>query len=157
VSRTLSSALLQAINAEETGDAILFLVKIDHANLASPIRVTSDGVDTTSNGNTFTACPFEFQAAAEEDETEMVATLRVDNVDREIVSAVRSISTPASVTVQVVRAADPDMVEVEWPDFDLINAEYDMLKVSGKISVESWTQEPYPADKFDPARFPGQF
>jgi len=157
LSRTLSSAMLQAINAEETDDAILVLVEITHPNLAEPIRVTSDGVDTVSNGNTFVSCPFEFEMPSEEDDSEMVGTLRVDNVDREIVQAVRTVATPPKVTVQIVRAADPDTIEVEWPEWDMVHAEYDVLKVTGKLSVESWTQEPFPAGKMDPSRFPGIF
>lgn len=46
--RQLSSEMLQAIFAGETGEAILALVTIEEDSLPEPIRVTSDGVSTFS-------------------------------------------------------------------------------------------------------------
>ena len=45
--------------AEHVGGAWLVLVTIDHEDLPAPFRLTSDGVDTISQGYIFSALPFE--------------------------------------------------------------------------------------------------
>ena len=157
MSRAVSVTLKSAVNAPETGEAFLVLVTIDHADLAAAIRVTSDGVDTVSNGNTFVAFPFEISLPDSRVEGAPRAKLTIDNVDRQIVQAVRDISTAADVTVDVVLASDPDTVEASFPDFKLRDVTFDALTVTGELTVEHFAGEPYPAAIFSPANFPGLF
>lgn len=157
MSRNLSSATLQALYAAETGEAFLVLLTLDHPDLAQPIRVTSDAVDTVSNGETYIAFPFELRLPEDDDGLSPRARLRIDNIDRQIVEAVRSISGAATVDISIVRAADPDTVEASFPDFRLENVSYDALVVEGVLTLEDFAAEPYPAHVFSPAEFPGVF
>jgi len=153
MSRTLTLAAKQALAASETADAFLILLTIDHPDLAQPIRVTSDGVNTVSRGNTFIAFPFALILPDDSHDRPPRARLAIDNVDRRIVEAIRSIGSAPTVLMEIVRAADPDTVEASFVEFRLTNTRYDELVVEGDLTLESFVAEPYPATIFSPADF----
>lgn len=155
MSRSVSSVFKSASIASQTSEAFLLLITIDHDDLASPIRVTSDGVDTTSNGNTFTAFPFQINLLDDTDTGAPTANLTIDNIDRTVVDAIRSIDTPAAVTIQIVLASSPDTVEASMSMLELINTEWDRLKVTGTLSYESFDNDAFPAKVYNPKEFPG--
>ncbi len=157
MSRDVSLTARQALNAPETGEAFLILLTLDHVDLAVPIRVTNDALDVTSRGDEFIAFPFELFLPDDDDSRAARAVLRIDNIDRQVVKAVREISGAPTVLIEVVRAADPDTVEASFPDFRLVNVTYDAHVVQGELTVEDFTAEPYPAGVFSPAAFPGLF
>lgn len=157
MSRNISATGKQALFSQETSEVFLILITIDHADLAQPIRVTSDSVDTVSRGNTFVAFPFELDLPTDTFDAPPRARLTIDNIDRQIVQAVRDISSPAEVLMEIILASAPDNVEVSFPDFKLSNVNYDALTVSGDLIVEDFSAEPYPARVFGPADFPGIF
>lgn len=157
MSRNLSTTMRQALNAPETGEAFLVLLTLSHADLPDPIRVTSDAVATESRGNSFTPFPFDLTLPDDLDDRAARAKLAIDNIDREIVRAVRSLTTAPNVLIEIVRAAAPDTVEAQFIDFRLTNVSYDVYKVEGILSIEDFTAEPYPAATFSPSLFPGLF
>lgn len=157
MSRVISSLSRQSLYAGETGDAFLVLLTLSHASLAEPIRVTSDAVDTLSRGDSFIAFPFEISLPDDEDRRPPRARLVIDNIDRRIVQAVRSLSSAPSVLIEIVRAADPDTVEARFVDFKLANVTYDSSVVEGDLTVEDFTAEPFPSASFSPSLFPGLF
>lgn len=157
MSRALSNIARQALHAEGTEEAFLVLLTLSHADLAEPLRVTSDAVDTLSRGETFIAYPFELSLPDDDDSRVPRAKLAIDNVDRSIVLAVRSLSTAPVVLVEIVRASDPDTVEARFADFRLANVLYDAHLVQGDLSIEDFTTEPFPAHVFSPSLFPGLF
>lgn len=156
--RTLSIAAAAAVHAQETGEAFLVLLTLSHPDLAQPIRVTSDGKDTPSRGSTYLQYPFEVTLPDEGDEAPPSVSLRIDNVDRQIVAAVRGITGDAiTVRLEVVLASTPDVVEAGPYDFALREVSYDAQTIEGTLHYEDIIAEPYPGDSFTPSRFPGQF
>jgi len=143
--------------AQETDEVWLVLVTIDHADLSQPIRVVNNTEDVTSGGDTYVAFPFDITLPDAREDAPPRARLVIDNVSREIAEAIRTISSAPSVTLEVIRAADPDTIEISWPFFKLRNVKWDVGKVSGDLTLEDFTSEPYPAGIFSPASFPGLF
>jgi len=160
VSRNLSPTTEQALYDEETGEVIATLITISHADLNDPIRLTDNGEDVTYNGNTYMHFPYRIQLPRDEDEASgSLAHVEVDAVDRRVVEAIRNISGVPDFDLIVANISDPNSptVEVEWPTFSLANARYDSTSVKGDLVLEVLTEEPFPADKQDPSRFPGMF
>ncbi len=62
---------------------------ISHPRLSVPIRVTDNDVDLVSGGDTYLACPFFLELPSDEEDRPPRARLRIDNVDRNQVRAVR--------------------------------------------------------------------
>lgn len=143
--------------ARETDEAFILLLTLSHADLAEPIRVCSDSADVVSGGDTFTAFPFELLPPNDSDDSPPQASLKIDNVDRSIVQAIRTITSPPTLLMEIVLASDPDTIEVTWNDFTLVDVEYDALVVAGNLVQEDFTVEPYPALTMNPADFPAIF
>jgi hypothetical protein len=157
VSRTVSSLTRQALYAAETGEAFLILLTFSHADLPVPIRVTSDAVTTASRGNSFAPFPFDLVLPDDQDNRAPRARLVIDNIDRQIVQAVRSLSSAPTMLIEIIRAASPDTVEAQFVDFKLTNVSYDAQRVEGVLTIEDFTAEPFPAASFSPGLFPGLF
>lgn len=155
--RTLSSAAQAAIVASETGEAFLVLLTLSHAQLAAPIRVTTDAVATVSGGETFNPFPFTVQLPSERGDQLAGATLVIDNIDRSVVTAMRSIGSAPTVEVKVVLASDPDTVEAGPFTYTLKNAKYDALTVEGDLAFEDILNEAFPGGSFVPFTHPGLF
>lgn len=147
----------QAVHAPETGEAILMLLTLDHDTLTDPLRFTSDGVDTESRGYTFVAFPFQITLPPSSKDQPPKMQLSIDNVDRQIVQTIREIQSAPSVKVEIVLASTPDTVENTYPDFILIDTNYDRLTVQGTLVIEMLEREPFPANDFTPDGFPGLF
>lgn len=152
---TVSDTFRTSAFAADTGDVWLVLVTIEHDDLSAPIRVVNDTVNLTSRGDLFTAFPFDVTLPDSREDAPPRARLVIDNASREIAQAVRSIGGAPTVTLEVVRAADPDTVEISWPFFSLRDVKWNVGSVSGELVVEDFTSEPYPAGVFSPASFPG--
>ena len=78
-----------------------------HPELDQPIRVTSDGVETMSNGNVFAPLPFEVTLPDDVEGRTPQAQLRIDNTSQEIVAILRGLATPPVLTIQIVRCEQP--------------------------------------------------
>jgi len=154
VSRDTSTAARAALYAPETSAVFLHLLTIDHADMVSPVRFVDNTEDIVSNGETFTAFPF--RAALPADVPDEIPTLDlvVDNVTRDLVDEVRSISTPATVTIEVIIADDPDTVEVGPFEMEVVSATYSATEMRLTLTSERLLNEPYPVGLFTPLHFP---
>jgi hypothetical protein len=153
----ITNTTKQAAFVQDTDEIFLALLTIDHADLSSTIRVVNNNVDITSNSNTFTAFPFRLQLPDQKPDAAPRASLIIDNVSREIAQAIRSISTPATVLIQIIRAGDPDTIEKTFATFNLRNVRWNASSVSGDLVLEEMEKEPFPAGEFSPAEFPSMF
>lgn len=154
--RTLSPQAVLSTTAAETDEVWLALVTIDHPSLPAPIRLANNIEDVTSRGETFIACAFNLLLPGEDPESQVVARLQIGNVDRQIVIALRGLTSPPVFTIEVILASSPDYVELSLPDLVLRSASYDAEKVTGELVFESIYVEPI-AVTMTPARFPGMF
>ncbi len=122
---------------------VVVLLTIEHADLASVIRVTNNGADIVSNSNTYLKFPFDIELPGDS-ETEPVARLRIANVDRMIGDAIDAITTPATVGIGLVLTSDPDVLQTEWAYYQLRNVTRTALEVTGDIVIRQFASEPYP-------------
>ena len=154
-----SSTFTAAALAERTGEIALELLTLTHPNMAVPLRVTSDSVQTISNGNVFIAYPFAITLARSSNDSPPTARLTISNVDRRIVEALRALplEPPLDVVITTVLASDPDTVEFELAGYQLRAADYDAQRVTGDLVPDLLDREPWPSVRFLPSTFPGVF
>lgn len=167
MSRTISLAAQAANNAEATGDLFIFLLTVTHPSIVTPLLFSSDPTTlvtedplqwaTVSRGNTYNFLPIGMVMPDDSDATPPTIKLSLDNVTRQLMPLLRSITTPASVTIEMVLRSAPDSVEVSWPDFDLTSNDYDQGTVTVNLTIEALATEPFPAGTFSPAAFSGLF
>jgi len=158
MARTLSTVAKRAIYSSESGEVFVVLLTIDHPDFLLPIRVGSDAVQVTSDGNVHLPYPFRVSMPSELEDRLPEVTLEIDNVDRQIVDAVRSVGgSPMTVTMKVVLASSPNVIEAGPIEFTLRDVSYDASVVQGSLGFDDPLNEPFPGDSFTPARFSGLF
>lgn len=155
--RPVTPTTRAALLAPESAEAFVTLVTIDHPDLAAPIRVTNAGQDIVSRGETFVAMPFVDEKPGEDETGVTAGRLAIQNVSREIAQAIRAVFSPPSVLIEVVRAADPDAVEMSLDGLSIREAGWDSLVAEASVDSEDFLSEPYPKDSFTPGLFPGVF
>lgn len=156
--RTTSVNLRRALFAQQTGEVLLWLLTLDHPDFAAPIRVCNDARDVESRGEVYHRFPFEISIEGDGGgKSRPRAVLRICNVDRQIVEAVRSVQTAISVTVELARESEPDVIEAGPMEFALREVAYDAVVVEGELRYEEVLSEPFPAATFSPSRFPALF
>ena len=160
MSRNTSTTFREAVFAQQTGEAFIILITIDDDDLDEPIRVCSNSeavVLARNGGETYVAYPFGFALPDDTDEKISSGTIVIDNVSANIGKGIRALTTPPTVTVEVVLASDVDTIEASFDNFELIDVQYDALTIQGNISIQNFMNEPYPGGIMGPANFPGIF
>lgn len=152
-----SSNFDQVAFAHNTSDALLTMLELANSELPATIRVVCAKYNVTSGGYVYQAFPFFVTKPTRLPEELPSAQLSICNVDRKIVEAVRSVSTPIEVTMFSVLASTPNVVEDGPYTLKLRDVGYSYSVVTGKLTVDDIRSEPYPADLFDPSTAPGIF
>jgi hypothetical protein len=163
--RNLSLNFREAINAQESGEIAIFLLTVDHDDFSDQIHLSSDPTErltdvpllyaTVSRGITHYFLPMTIALPEEREGSPPRTQVRISFSNLEVLTLIRSTTTPARVKIELVLASDPDTVEVESPWLDLIGATNNAGEITLELSLNSMTQENYPVDSFDPAAFPG--
>jgi hypothetical protein len=154
--RTLSAAAIASLTAENTDEIWLVLLEITHPSMVTPIRVVNDNQDCTSNGVLYQGLPFDLDLPGDSAEAPGFASIAIPNVDRAIVAAGRELSGPASCTITVVLASQPNVIEIQYPGLTMRELKWDASTVRGRLIFESIVTEPCTLT-ITPERFPGLF
>ena len=153
MSRSVSATFLEKVFAQETSEVFLCILEIDHDDLDAPIRVVNNTENITSGGYEYIGFPFELSMPADVEDQIPSVSLSIDNVDRTIVQAIRTISSPPTVYLSVILASDPDTVERAPIELTLREAEYDQLVVTGSLEPHDVLTEPFPQSCFTPNKY----
>lgn len=156
MSRTLSTAALQAINAQETSDVFAVLLTIEVPD-STPIYLTDNSENIVSRSRTYVSFPFALELPSDENGQISEARLSIDNVSRYLVDEIRGITDPLQLTIEVVLVDSPDTIEYSAEDYTLRQITYDALTISGTLTQENYLSEPYPKDVMSASNFPGLF
>ena len=153
----VSDAFKEHAYAPESDEVWLVLLTISHDDLTDDIRVVNNNEDIFSNGETYYACPFEPVLPSSSDEGPPAARLRVDNINQDIVKAIREVESHVSLRFDVIVADDPDTIEQTYSGFALADATATVGEVTGTLTLDDLRLEAYPARSFSPQYFSGIF
>lgn len=167
MSRSVSSNFLASINAEGSDEVVICLLTVTHDDLAQPIYLSSDPTTrisdsppiyaTVSRSREYLFLPFEFTLPDDKSDSPPRVQLTMDNTERSLVALLRSISTPASIKLEIILASSPNAVEMELPALQLANVTIGEDQVTAELVADSLINEPFPAGQFTPGAFPGLF
>jgi hypothetical protein len=157
MARTVSLAALQGAMAAQTDELYLVLLQVDHPNLGSPLRFVNNSQDVTSNGNVYTAYPFEAVMPDDVEEKEPTAELRIDNVSRDLMDEVRTLIDPPTLTLSVILDSSPNTIEWGPLDLETSGVTYDAHTITFRLVYSAFGREPFPYLVFDTINFPGMF
>lgn len=169
MTRVTSVDFLNEAYSEETGIAIILLIKIDHADLDEPIYLSTDPTQrlstetteivygTVSRGTNYVFLPLRLTLPDEDEEGPGDMKIELDNIHQSLVPTLRSLSSPATFNVEMVTSDDVDTVLATWPEYLLTNASYNIETITANLTLETLYSEPFPAGTFTPSEFPGLF
>jgi len=152
----ITTTTTQQAFLQETSQVYLVLLTISQADVTT-LRVVNNNEAITSNGNLFTAFPFDIHLPDMKENSPPRAQLTIDNTSREIAQAIRNMTSPATILIEVIRAADPDTIEKTYSVFTMRNVEWNASRVTADLLLEDIEVEPFPVGEFNPAQFGGLF
>jgi hypothetical protein len=165
--RTVSPAFKSAVFNENTDEMFCCLLTISHSSFTDDIRVTDSNAvallpiagipGIISNGLEYLFTPFTIALPAQNDTGVAEATITVDNVGEEMMGPIRNADSALAINVQICLASQPDVIDLNFDNFQLASVDYDALTVSGTLSMEYYDLEPYPAGRISPSTAPGCF
>lgn len=164
---TLSPAAIKAFFSPDSGEQIVTLLTFVAG--ATTIRLadgytqriseTADEVlyGVVSRGNAFTFLPFSLSLPGEDADQAPACQITMHDVTRAIMPVIRGLTAPPAVTMELVLASTPDVVEVAFAGFQLNGIQYTAEQITGSLNVDMFALEPFPAHSFVPSSFPGLF
>jgi len=148
---SLSNDGLQSALAGWTEQIWLECLTFEHASLGSPIRLVNDRADLVRTAGTFTAFPFEFQDFTRADDQSVIAMITADNVDQQIMTALRGITGRPAVTYEAVLFDSPNTVERGPMEFEVLGFQSNLTTISLRVSFAlSFLSEAFPKDYHAP-------
>jgi hypothetical protein len=164
MSRAVSDAFIAACNAPYRDDGLIVLITMENIDLPEPLRLCNNGVNVQStrgvvggSSYTYLACPIQPTISDDSEDRPPQAKLTMDNIDRRLVAAVRGITSPLTVTMELVKISDPNTVEARFTDFTLKEVSYNALTIEGTLTLEGLFSEPAIGFSYTPSYFPGLF
>lgn len=153
MSRQVSTVLREAIYHSGTEREVINLLEISHADLTEPFLFCSRYQGVTSGGRDFTYAPFHI-SLPDDSEDVPTSSFRIDNIDRRIIEAIRTIATKPTFKIWVVLDDDPDRIEAGPWIMRLANTRYDVLFIQLDVEGPSLLSEPHPAKTYNALDYP---
>lgn len=153
----LSTTAREALYRSSTTEILLPLLTISHPTFVTPLYFVNNPEPITSRGNDYIGWPFTINFPSDDPDQPPQTQLVLDNVDREVIAAIRGLSSSPTVTLELVLASTPDVVEAGPFTMTLTQTESDLGSISGTLSYDDVLNEPYPKGTFNPGRWPALF
>jgi hypothetical protein len=157
MSNALSPELLAQLYGQESSDPFLMLVTLTHVDFVATQRLVNNASNITSNGFGFTAFPMEITLPADDGETAREVSISFDNVGRDLIDEIRSITTPIGIKIEMVLASDPDQVQITLDDLKIGTISYNASKISARIFMDDFMNTAMTEEKYTPTLYPGLF
>jgi len=145
--RELSNTAILAAQDVESNEAWLVLLEITHSALPEPFYLVNNTETITSNGIDYLAYPFGMVLGNDTGEKLPTVSLTIDNVDRSLMSAIRSLVDSPDVVIKVVLSSQPDVVEIAISELKLREVSYDAFAISGTLYADDILNQRWPKDQ----------
>lgn len=154
--RSLSPKLLTEINSQESGDPFLWLLEISHSTF-STFYFVANTENIISNGQEYTAFPFSVLLTPEDDNEAPITKIEFSNVGLDLITPIRSITSPMEFRLKAILASDPDYIEIDIPDLVSRSVIYDDQRIAFILSYEDLLNTVVPSHIYGPGEFGGLF
>jgi len=156
--REISAAAMQAVLAQSTPEVFVPCLSINHPTFANPIRLAFNTEVMHRAAGDYMPYAFQIDLPAQHDDSLPQVKLTVDNVDLQVNDAIRTLQGPPTVTMDVVMASSPDVVEIGPFNYNLQSATANADTIQGVLGFEDdiFSQQ-VPGQNYLPSNSPGLF
>jgi hypothetical protein len=152
--RILSPAAARATLARETEEVLLQCLTIEAGETFRLVNNTETVMRAVGDYRPY---PFEPVLPDDSDSAGQL-TIRLDNIDRRVTELVTSFEGVPLVTVELVLASSPDVVEFGPCRFSVVGSEFDAMVISLALDFEEdFLGQSVPAQTYSPSNSPGLF
>ncbi len=140
MARDVSTTTTEDILAPDSTMALLMMLVIESDELDDPLYFVQNNVDVVSsayNGEqTYTAANFTANIPSQEESAVQDTSISISGINRQVVTAIRSITESPDVRMFIIREDTPDTVEVGPWQFKLRDVSYTVDAVTGTLKHE---------------------
>lgn len=160
MARSIPTVVVQAMNAQTTGQVFLTLLEISHSTIAT-LRLVNNTENVTYGGNTYTSFPFSVTLPPDNEEAQYQARISIDNASRYFVQSARELSASRErakiklIVVSDVSAGVANETLLTINDLEIITISYTAESLDITCRIESLLSESFPGYSFTPSNFPG--
>lgn len=155
--RALTAGGIESLLARHSRDVWLILMTITSTN--GKLYFVNNNEAVTSNGQVFEAYPFEIIPPGDSLTAPATASVTIGNVDRKLVTTLRTISTPPTFKLDVIRYDHPDVIEMSVGNLFMRSADWTASTITATLTVDDIFNQPFPSGSgtYSPRQFPGMF
>ncbi|MFK4060314.1 hypothetical protein [Brucella anthropi] len=170
--RSLSLNARLAHDTVSSAEIEVALFLIEHPGLEKPVRLSTDNTERLSDdpliygtrsswrGSNPVTEPFLWVIASavlpgDSEDAPATAQIELANLDSSMVELLRSFTEPARISLAVVLASSPDLIEAEWSGLQLVSADISASTIVLSLSRDDVELEPFPPGRMTRINFPG--
>lgn len=156
--RAVSLPALRAMMAQDTAEVFIPCLTIAHPDLDAPILLAYNTEPVVRTAGTFLPYPFQINLPPQSDEETATVQLTVDNTDLAVNEKLRTLQGRPEVTLEVVLASSPNVVEAGPFPMQLQGIVADAGSIQGTLGQEDdiFSQQ-VPGVLYLPTNSPGLF
>lgn len=155
MSRPLSSLAIQQFYAENMDIPLFVLFEINHADWAAPVYMVNNTVAIISNTKTYEPFPINMIPPGQGgEELSKTTKLTIDCVDNTLLNVLRSLTSPATVTISIVMESEPDTVIFGPFTSKMKSVPYDNYQINAILVTNDIMSTIFPKDTFNISGYP---
>lgn len=154
--RALTPRKLRGLLDQQTSEVFLVVLEIEHESLAEPLRFVRNSVAIVHDGITYNPAPFDAPMVAEVPGELPEVTILVDAVDRLVLDAALSFTTPARITYGLIMVGEPGWTHGPYR-FTWRDTRYDARTLEIVLGGADLLNAPDAEHEFTPGNYPGMF
>jgi hypothetical protein len=132
------------------------LVTLTHPSFTT-VKLVNNSEDIVSNGETFTSFPMRIRLPADDGESTREVSIEFDNVSRELIDELRTVTTPIDVKIEMILASNPDDIQITLDELKMRNVTYNKSIVSARLYLDSFLNVELTSERYSPKLYPGLF
>lgn len=168
IQRTIPAGARREFDREESAEQILAFLTISHPTLLDDILVVSDPVDHVLGGLTFTGFTFKITVLSDDDRPPFTQ-LSIQNSDRVIGEALRRITSPPKLTLELIAGSEFDQTvdprteiataarTYSASELVMVDVDVNVLEITGRLQIRDYSGEMWPGTMATQDTFPGLF
>jgi hypothetical protein len=149
------SSLQVHVNNQHQEYAFLWLMTIQ--DTSTTLHVVNNLEDVTSNGQVFTAFPFEVTLPPDDGGTPQSLKVTTVNASRDLIEIIRGTLEPPTVRLDLITSNNPDLIHKTIDFMQVGGVEYDALTVGFDLVSSSAFARKTQQHVYNQAEFPGLF
>ena len=154
----VSAATTTALQSISDSQGILEMLEIDHSSFVTPVRIVNDTRNWTIGANEFVGLPFRLKLPSQAQKENPRAQLQIDNVGRELASAIEGlpVGSALTATIRLASRANPAVADYEFVAI-LSGISMTPTTVSATMGPDDTMRQSAVKVRFDPDNAPGLF